>query len=97
MLLCPMLSASGWQEVRFANPVQILPNQTLIASYSSPTGARSATEQGLAAERVNGSLRAPASGSVGGNGVYALGQGTVPTLSYQDRNYFTDVVFSHDQ
>jgi hypothetical protein len=46
----------------------------------------------LAAERVNGSLRAPANG-----GVFAVGQGTFPTSTFNARNYFTDVVFSQSQ
>ncbi len=83
-------SASGWQEVRFANPVQIVAGQTVTVSYSSPTGAWSATEQGFATERLNGSLRAPANG-----GVFAVGQGNFPTSTFNNRNYYTDVVFSH--
>lgn len=87
-------SASGWQEVRFANPVAVAANTTFVVSYSPPTGAYSATEQGLATARVNGALTALPSTAAGGNGVFATAQGTFPTSSYQSRNYFTDVVFS---
>jgi hypothetical protein len=83
-------SASGWQEVRFANPVTIAAGENFIASYSSPTGAFSATENGLAVVRNNGAL----STDSGPNGLFAVAQGTFPTQSYQARNYFTDVVFA---
>ncbi|ADB33527.1 Glycoside hydrolase, family 20, catalytic core [Kribbella flavida DSM 17836] len=87
-------SASGWQEVRFATPVSIAANTTFVASYSSPTGAFSATEQGLAAAKVNGVLQTLPSTVQAPNGVFATSQGVFPTSSYQARNYYTDVVFS---
>jgi len=80
-------TASGWQEMRFAQPVTITADTSYVVSYSS-AGGFSATDNGLAAPRVNGSL------STSGPGIYALKAGDFPTLSYQNRNYFADVVFS---
>ncbi|GAA1718809.1 hypothetical protein GCM10009745_79640 [Kribbella yunnanensis] len=80
-------SASGWQEVRFAQAVTIDAGTSYVISYSS-AGGYSATENGLATVRQNGAL------STSGPGLYALKAGDFPTLSYQNRNYFADVVFS---
>ncbi len=80
-------SASGWQEVRFAQPITIAAGASYVISYSS-AGGYSATENGMAGGRQNGAL------STSGPGLYALKAGDFPTLSYQNRNYFADVVFS---
>jgi hypothetical protein len=44
---------------------------------------------------TNGSLTAPATGSSGGNGVYAYGSASsFPTNAYLGSNYWVDVVFT---
>jgi len=48
------------------------------------------TTNGLSSEIVD----APLHSVVGNNGVYALSQAAFPTNSYQNSNYFVDVVFS---
>ncbi len=80
-------SASGWQEVRFAQPVTIAAGTSYVVSYSS-AGGFSATDNGLTSSRQNGSLQ------TSGPGLFAVKAGDFPTLSYQNRNYFADVVFS---
>ncbi|MFF1815959.1 DUF4082 domain-containing protein [Kribbella sp. NPDC058245] len=80
-------TASGWQEMQFAQPVAITAGTSYVISYSS-AGGFSATENGLASARQNGSL------ITSGPGIYALQASQLPTLSYQNRNYFADVVFS---
>ncbi|WP_405062378.1 DUF4082 domain-containing protein [Kribbella sp. NBC_01505] len=80
-------SGFGWQEVRFAQPVTIAAGTSYVISYGS-AGGFSATENGLATARANGSL------ITSGPGIYALQSGQFPTLSFQNRNYFADVVFS---
>ncbi|GAA0580402.1 DUF4082 domain-containing protein [Kribbella sandramycini] len=80
-------SGSGWQEVRFGQAVSITAGTSYVVSYSSG-GGYSATENGLAAARENGAL------ITSGPGLYALRAGDFPTLSYQNRNYFADVVFA---
>ncbi len=83
-------SAGGWQEVRFAQPVTIEASADYVISYSSG-GGFSATDQGLATARANGTLFTRTSQPAG---IYALSAGTFPTLSYQARDYFVDPVFS---
>jgi hypothetical protein len=98
-------SGSGWQTVTFANPVQVNPNTTYVASYSAPNGHYSATPDAL--------YRDPAPGPTGGgvadgpplhavrntggetNGVYAYAAaGTFPTNSFGAANYWVDVMFA---
>ncbi|WP_165956866.1 DUF4082 domain-containing protein [Kribbella antibiotica] len=80
-------TAGGWQEVRFAQPITITTDTEYVVSYSS-AGGFSATDGGLAAARSNGSL------TTSGPGLFAVQSGQFPTQSYQNRNYFADVVFS---
>jgi hypothetical protein len=87
-------SASGWQQATFATPVAVTAGVTYVVSYQAPVGRYSAnagyfTGQGLS----NPPLSALASGVDGLNGVYHYGTG-FPTDSYQDTNYWVDVVFS---
>jgi hypothetical protein len=98
-------TASGWQTVSFASPVQVQPNTTYIASYHAPNGHYTAT--------ANYFYRAPAPGPNGGstadspplhatrntgstvNGVYSYGpSSSFPTSSFGAANYWVDVVFS---
>ncbi|SEK22521.1 DUF4082 domain-containing protein [Nonomuraea pusilla] len=88
-------TASGWQEVDFDNPVKISANKTYIASYYAPNGYYSITRPYFTTDYVNDPLTAPASGNVGGNGVYRYGASSgFPTSSYQATNYWVDVLFS---
>ena len=51
-------SASGWQTVTFANPVEVSPDTTYVASYFAPNGHYSATPEYF--------YRTPAPGPNGG-------------------------------
>jgi hypothetical protein len=85
-------SASGWQQVLFSSPVAIQANQTYIASYHSPTGFYSYTPTFFIQPYPSGYLTA-AGGSVA-NGLYQYT--TTPTFpgnSYQQSNYWVDIVF----
>jgi hypothetical protein len=91
-------SASGWQEVLFDTPVSIQANTTYIASYFAPGGQYAFTvnfftNSGLS----NGALRALQSGESGSgaNGVFKEGAG-FPNNSFNDANYWVDVVFVPD-
>ncbi|MBI2833245.1 MAG: DUF4082 domain-containing protein, partial [Acidobacteria bacterium] len=87
-------SASGWQQVDFATPVQIQANVTHVASYHKSSGGYYFDGAYFGASGVNRPpLRAPASGAAGGNGVYLYGPGGFPTNSYNATNYWVDVVF----
>jgi hypothetical protein len=84
-------SASGWQQVNFATPVSITAGQTYIASYHTNVGEYSATSNYFTANVVSGDLTATASG----NGVYAYGSGSLfPTNSFNNTNYWVDVVYT---
>ncbi|HRH66387.1 MAG TPA: DUF4082 domain-containing protein, partial [Bacteroidia bacterium] len=86
-------SASGWQEVRFANPVAILSNTTYIASYFSVGGYFAISPGFFTSAGVNnGPLTALQSGIDGVNGVYKYGGG-FPTAG-NTANYWVDILFS---
>jgi hypothetical protein len=85
---------SGWQYAAFASPVAVQPGVTYVVSYHAPNGHYAIDSWYFSGERVSGSLRAPADGAVGGNGVYGYGAGGAqPTNSYNAANYWVDVRF----
>jgi hypothetical protein len=86
-------TAEGWQTVKFAEPVSILAGRTYVASYHTLHGHYAFDSGGLAAGRDSGYLHALASVGAGGNGVYAL-DGESTWSSFNDSNYWVDVVFS---
>lgn len=83
----------GWQEVVLPTPVPISANTLYVASYHTSNGLFARDPSGLASAVTSGNLTAPASASVGGNGVYAYGGGGFPSNSYKDTNYWVDVRF----
>ncbi|WP_395805584.1 DUF4082 domain-containing protein [Archangium minus] len=88
-------TATGWQQVTFASPVSITAGTTYVASYFAPVGGYSADLGGLANGVDAPPLHAlPGSTTSGGNGVYAYGTvSSFPTTSYQNANYWVDVIF----
>jgi hypothetical protein len=86
-------TASGWQEVMFAEPVPIRANTTYVASYFSPSGGY-AIDQDYFTSAVNSPpLRALANGEDGPNGVYKYQTSGFPTQTFQASNYWVDVLF----
>lgn len=83
----------GWQEVKLPTPVAITAGTTYVASYYTSNGQFARDVSGLASAVVSGNLTAPASSTVGGNGVFVYGTGGFPTGSYKDANYWVDVRF----
>lgn len=88
-------TASGWQTQVLASPIAITANTTYIVSVNvnSSVGASfyPFTSHGLDSSVVNGNL----STIVGSNGVFNTPQtGLVPTTSFNNSNYFRDVVFT---
>ena len=102
-------TASGWQTVTFADPVEVQPDTTYVASYYAPNGRYAATADYF--------HRAPSPGPNGGaafespplravrntglttssttNGVFSYSQSsTFPTGSYAATNYWVDVIFT---
>ncbi len=82
-------TSSGWQEATLSTPLYVLPNTTYIVSVNSNT-AYGATNNVFDTPVTNGVLAGIADGN---NGVYALSPGGFPTTSFNNSNYFRDVVF----
>ncbi|QSQ23342.1 DUF4082 domain-containing protein [Pyxidicoccus parkwayensis] len=87
-------TATGWQQVTFSAPVAIAANTTYIASYHAPNGSYAFDNGGLASGVDVAPLHALPGTTSGGNGVYKYGPaGTLPTDSFQNSNYWVDVVY----
>jgi hypothetical protein len=90
-------SASGWQQVSFATPVQIQANTTYVASYVAPNGAYAFDVWAFYSAGVtNAPLRALSGAEAGGNGVFSQFPSGFPFDTYQSTNYWVDVVFRPD-
>jgi hypothetical protein len=89
-------TATGWQEVTFAQPVAITANTVYVASYHAPVGGYSATSGYFAGSGVaSPPLHAlPSSIDPSTNGLYLYGQHAMPTNSFNATNYWVDVVFT---
>ncbi|MGE5288238.1 MAG: DUF4082 domain-containing protein [Micromonosporaceae bacterium] len=89
-------SASGWQEVDFSSPVAVTAGTTYVASYFAPSGGYAYDGAAFTSAGVdNPPLHALQSSASGGNGVYLYsGSPAFPANSYNDTNYWVDVVFT---
>jgi probable HAF family extracellular repeat protein len=88
-------SATGWQQVNLSSPVAIIPNTIYVVSYHTDQGLYSVNDNYFASAHASGLLMAPATSSVGGNGVYAYGSTSAfPADTYLASNYWVDVVFT---
>ncbi len=83
----------GWQTAEFAMPISIAANTTYVAAYYAPSGQYADAINGLRQAVTTGPLTAPASGTVGGNGVYYSGN-AFPSRTSKADNYYVDVVFN---
>ena len=84
----------GWQEVRLSTPVSISAGQIYVASYYTPSGSYAFVNNGLSNGFTTANLTAVAGSANNGNGVYRYGTGGgFPNQSFQNSNYFVDVVF----
>gem|GEM_PF-3530421 len=81
-------TASGWQTQNLATPLPIQANTVYIVSVNINNNYPF-TGSGLASVVANGDLSSVADGA---NGVFGA-PGMFPTNSYQNANYFRDVVF----
>ncbi|HTK77374.1 MAG TPA: tandem-95 repeat protein [Gemmataceae bacterium] len=89
-------TASGWQQVDFAQPVQIQANTTYVASYFDPNGHFSVSTAYFSSSGVDsGVLHALSNAAAGGNGVFRSGSAGFPNSTFNGNNYWVDVVFSN--
>jgi hypothetical protein len=89
-------TASGWQTATFSTPVAVSAGVTYVISYYAPSGGYSATGAYFASSSAgSGPVHALASGVDGANGLYRYGSGGgFPNSSYNNTNYWVDVIFS---
>jgi len=88
-------TATGWQTATFSSPITVTAGTTYVISYSAPNGHYASTSQYFASEGITSQyLTALASGVEGGNGVYAENPGDFPVSSFQNTNYWVDVIFA---
>jgi hypothetical protein len=80
-------SASGWQVQNLATPLNVVANTEYTVSVNTGNTYYVATTNGLSSGITSGSLRTPI-----GGGVYGP-LGSKPTQTWQNSNYFRDVVF----
>ncbi|NMO52479.1 DUF4082 domain-containing protein [Actinoplanes sp. TBRC 11911] len=81
-------SAGGWQTATLPGPVAVAAGTTYVASYHTDAGFYSVTANGLASNVTRGPLTALA-----GGGVYRYGASGFPSSTFQNSNYWVDVVF----
>ena len=100
-------TASGWEQVNFSKPVEVLAGTTYVASYYAPVGHYADSQWYFYDPPATGGnafssapLKAlPANGPPGGagfssaNGVYSYSTNTFPTKSFAGTNYWVDPVF----
>jgi hypothetical protein len=83
-------TASGWQQQALATPLPIQANTTYVVSVNA-NEYYAVTTNGIATTITNTGLSAVADGS---NGVFDETPGAFPTQSWNNSNYFRDVVFT---
>jgi hypothetical protein len=82
-----------WEQVNFHSPVILAANTTYIAAYYTSNGSYAMDNSGLTNGHSAGPLSAPASDTVGGNGVYTYSTG-FPNETWHHGNYYVDVAFT---
>ena len=89
-------TATGWQQVSFAAPVQITANTVYVASYHAPNGGYASDSGYFANTSVyNAPIRLLQNGVSGGNGVFQYSAtSTFPASSFNATNYWVDVVYT---
>jgi methionine-rich copper-binding protein CopC len=85
-------SPTGWQQVSFSPAVAVTADTTYVASYFLPNGGYAHSGGGWRGWR--GPLTTLLPSSEGASGVYRIGSSGFPTSSYNNNNYWADVVFS---
>lgn len=81
-------TSSGWQEQALPTPLTIQANTIYVVSVNGAANAYEFVTQGFNTQIVNGNLTAPV-----GAGVYNNNPGIFPNTSFNNNNYFRDLVF----
>jgi hypothetical protein len=91
-------TASGWQQLNFAVPVNITAGTIYVASYHSGGPFMRTLAYFANSGHDNPPLHALKDGASGGNGLYLYGNGgQFPSLTFDGTNYWADVVFIPNQ
>jgi len=84
-------TASGWQQANFSPPILISANTTYIISYTAPNGGHAQDPNYPWSTLNTGPLHVAGSSP----SVFTYGAGVLfPTSTWQNSNYWVDVVFS---
>lgn len=81
-------TATGWQTVTLATPVNVSAGQRYVASYYAPRGGYAVAPRFFRSTYTSGDLTVPAKG-----GVYSYGPSSFPGSTYRASNYYVDIVF----
>ncbi len=85
----------GWQQVNLDTPVATTAGEQYVVSYQAPNGVYGASSRYFANKGAGqGPLQAPSGPTVDGNGVFTYAPGAFPSSSYQNANYWADLVFA---
>ena len=88
-------TSTGWQTMEFGTAVPVTGGSTYVASYFAPSGHYAASQGFFDSDWAAPPLLAPGASSGVANGVYA-GSHSFPSQSYEDTNYWVDVVYTLD-
>ena len=94
-------SATGWQQLNFATPVNVTAGTTYVASYYAPNGHYSVSRQWFYMPSPTGGNSLDSAplhalgANTGPNGVYSYGSASrYPTSTFFGESYAVDVVFN---
>ncbi|WP_236147190.1 DUF4082 domain-containing protein [Scytonema millei] len=87
-------TATGWQQVKFSQPVAINANTVYVASYHTSSGRYAINEGYFTTSIDSPPLHFLRDGESGGNGVYKYGTTGFPSNTYRASNYWVDVTFT---
>jgi hypothetical protein len=87
-------TASGWQTLKFAQPVAITANTQYVVSYHT-TGFYSYTSAFFTQAQASYPLTAVADSASGHNGLFSAGTATTfPSSTWNANNYWVDAIFN---
>ncbi len=84
----PATTAQGWQTAFLSTPVTLTAGAEFTVSYQAPKGGYVFTGADFANGKSDGILSLK-----GSNGIYSYGSGSMPSSSWNNSNYFADLVY----